>query len=159
MQMCRQEIDQHVQDLKHSVNRITRLSMIDIHHTDDNGNAFLPSQWMDDEQSPSGGDEDDEVFHRWRQFCNVHEKRILANEWKPETLETRDFFFVWNQLPYRILFVMLILSLLISTKGGGCFVSNYIRFTISWLHRLADISAEKPFGLSPVLKYLPMPFV
>lgn len=65
MQVCRQEIVEHVRDLKNSVTRMVTMSTNGVHHKDDNENNVSDHHnGMDDESSHIDYDDDDEEYHR-----------------------------------------------------------------------------------------------
>lgn len=63
MQVCRQEIVEHVRHLKNSVTRMVSMSTNGMHSKDDKENGLSNHQNLMDEES-SNDDEDNE-FHRW----------------------------------------------------------------------------------------------
>lgn len=64
MQMCRQEIVEHVRQLKTSVIRLVNRSTNGAHHKVDNDNDLPDRLDVMDEDNASQANDDDE-FHRW----------------------------------------------------------------------------------------------
>lgn len=78
MQVCRQEIVEHVRDLKNSVTRMVTMSTNGVHHKDGNENDVSDHHnGMNDDSSH--GDDDDEEFHRWENAATERQLELFIN--------------------------------------------------------------------------------